>query len=104
MVILQFEYTFNNKTFTEKYCINKDKPELKCNGKCHLAKIAKENQKENAEKQFFLDIEITFFQNIEKTFAFFNPYLILKKTFWNCPDLYSLTTLTELDHPPQFSF
>lgn len=22
----------------EKYCVNKDKPELQCNGKCHLAK------------------------------------------------------------------
>lgn len=104
LVVLQYEYTFNNKDFTAKYCINKDKPELKCNGKCHLAKIAKETQKENSEKQSFFDIEITFFQNIEKDFIFFNPYLSLKKIYWNYLNFYSLTTFSEFDHPPQFSF
>lgn len=104
IAVIQFEYTFKNKAFIEKYCENKNKPELKCNGKCHLAKIAKETQKENSEKQSFFDIEITFFQNIEKDFIFFNPYLSLKKIYWNYLNFYSLTTFSEFDHPPQFSF
>lgn len=28
----------NQASIAQKYCINKDKPQLKCNGKCHLAK------------------------------------------------------------------
>ncbi len=39
----------------ETYCINKEKPKLKCNGKCHLAKqLAFSSEAENTEKSFFL--------------------------------------------------
>jgi len=31
-------YELNIDYIIETYCINKEKPELKCNGKCHLAK------------------------------------------------------------------
>lgn len=31
-----FHYAFFNETFTEMYCENIDKPEMNCNGKCHL--------------------------------------------------------------------
>lgn len=31
-------YELNIDTIIEKYCVNKDKPQLACNGKCHLAK------------------------------------------------------------------
>ncbi|WP_405569959.1 hypothetical protein [Winogradskyella sp. Asnod2-B02-A] len=31
-------YQLNIDYIIETYCINTDKPELKCNGKCHLAK------------------------------------------------------------------
>ena len=29
-------YLLNKDYITDQFCINKDKPELKCNGKCHL--------------------------------------------------------------------
>ncbi len=31
-----FHYAVFNESFTEMYCENIDKPELECNGKCHL--------------------------------------------------------------------
>lgn len=31
-------YQLNIDYIIETYCVNTDKPELKCNGKCHLAK------------------------------------------------------------------
>lgn len=31
-------YQLNIDYIIEKYCVNKEKPELQCNGKCHLAK------------------------------------------------------------------
>ncbi len=31
-------YQLNIDYIIENYCINKNKPELQCNGKCHLAK------------------------------------------------------------------
>ncbi len=40
------EYLLNQDYIAEFLCINKDKPKLQCNGKCHLAKQL-ENQNEN---------------------------------------------------------
>jgi hypothetical protein len=39
-------FILNQEKITEQFCVNKEKPELKCNGKCHLAK-----QLENEEEQ-----------------------------------------------------
>ncbi|MCO6501215.1 MAG: hypothetical protein J5I47_12680 [Vicingus serpentipes] len=32
------DYFINQAEITELFCINKEKPQLQCNGKCHLAK------------------------------------------------------------------
>ena len=31
-------YELNIEYITAKYCVNKDKPEMQCNGQCHLMK------------------------------------------------------------------
>ena len=36
--VLVLDYTLNKARITELYCVNKAKPQLHCNGKCHLAK------------------------------------------------------------------
>ncbi|MBC8644541.1 hypothetical protein H9W95_12115 [Flavobacterium lindanitolerans] len=39
------EYAINYDYIATVLCINKDKPEMKCNGKCHLMKeLAKSSQ------------------------------------------------------------
>lgn len=45
-------YYMDPSGFIEKLCENKDKPELKCNGKCYLMKVLqqKENEKKNKEE------------------------------------------------------
>jgi len=42
------DYQANKEYILEFLCINRDKPELKCEGKCELVKKLK---KDNAEKQ-----------------------------------------------------
>lgn len=47
-------YQLNIDYIIETYCINKDKPELKCNGKCHLTKqLQMVDNSSNEEKQSF---------------------------------------------------
>ncbi len=41
-------YNIDPVGFIEALCENKDKPELQCNGKCHLKKVIESNQ--NQEK------------------------------------------------------
>lgn len=38
-------YSVDNKSFTEAFCENTDKPELQCNGKCYLKDVKKEADK-----------------------------------------------------------
>ena len=48
----QFLYYKTHETeIIMEFCVNKDKPELKCNGKCHLAKkVSMENETNVAVK------------------------------------------------------
>lgn len=50
------EYVINQDYIAEFLCINKDKPELQCNGKCHLVKQL-ENQEQNKTNSLKISLE-----------------------------------------------
>jgi len=63
------DYVVNYDYITKVLCENKEKPELQCNGKCHLMKeLAKEFENEkpiqNNKKIASSDFEVLFFQEI----------------------------------------
>lgn len=39
--LIELYYQLNKAAITEKFCVNKDKPQMHCNGQCHLAKELK---------------------------------------------------------------
>ncbi|MBI6121160.1 hypothetical protein [Salegentibacter maritimus] len=47
-------YMVDTKNFVELFCVNKEKPELQCNGKCELSKLAEGDT--SKEKPGYLDI------------------------------------------------
>lgn len=47
---LFFWYKVSNGSFTEVFCINQDRPQLHCNGKCKVAMLLKQ-QREEQQKQ-----------------------------------------------------
>lgn len=49
--ILCAYYIFNKQHIIEKFCENKDKPQLKCDGKCHLKKMVKVQTQEKESEQ-----------------------------------------------------
>lgn len=62
--------------FTELYCENKEKPEMQCNGKCHLADQLADNEEKKQTKEIQLSPEVLMiFANpaldIEKPIAFY---------------------------------
>ena len=59
------DYYVNTDTY-KALCVNKDKPEMKCDGQCLLSRKLKENQNESSENQSALP-HISF----EFTFAVF---------------------------------
>lgn len=46
--ILYNLYEFDRSFFIESFCVNKNRPELKCNGKCELAKMRKQEDERTA--------------------------------------------------------
>ncbi|MGY0392828.1 hypothetical protein ACW5R3_09765 [Bizionia sp. KMM 8389] len=45
-------YELNVESIIQKYCVNKDKPELQCNGKCHLAKQLQIDEKSSDNSDY----------------------------------------------------
>ena len=48
--VITIHYFLNQAEITALFCVNKEKPQMKCNGKCHLAKELKkvDNNKEQS--------------------------------------------------------
>lgn len=43
-----FNFYLNQEAITAKFCVNKNKPKMNCNGKCYLAKQIKEQEQREA--------------------------------------------------------
>jgi len=63
--IVTFHYFFNKAEIIELFCVNKEKPQLQCKGKCHLAQELKEVEQEN-EAQPYLPVQTNL--NVELIF------------------------------------
>lgn len=97
-------YTIEKDYFTKVFCINKDKPELKCNGKCHLKKnLFKAENKQSNNTKSTIEIQIlspVFWEQTTITLPKLNTY----KTYYftkvlSLKDTYLFSSLD----PPQYS-
>lgn len=100
------DYVINYEYISTQLCENIKKPELKCNGKCHLAKeLAKASESEkplNSDKKQILkfEIEILFCESISN----FNSITFLSydsnesDSFYQ--NFYTLEKFSSVFHPP----
>ena len=82
-------YELNVESLTEQYCVNKDRADLDCKGKCQIEKILIEEQNIPLEQQQVVEYlpSAKFFINKAETFSFntippvikITPYLNLYK-------------------------
>jgi hypothetical protein len=106
-VLPVLEYVVNYEYISKVLCINKDKPKIQCNGKCHLMKeLAKAS---DAEKPMSSDkkvasqvLEVLFFEEIQ-SFKI-TPVCFLTKEKINpvYSNLYFHLNLHSIFHPPIF--
>lgn len=72
-VIPVLEYVVFYDYIKNELCVNKDKPELKCNGKCHLkkelAKVSDTSESGQNKKYFSVGISVVFYQKIEDDYG-----------------------------------
>ena len=95
------EYLANKDYIAKVLCINQDKPELSCEGKCHLKKRMVEEQKQSEqESQNVLELKpVSLHLPISNNYAIIpedyqsNNFIInLDYDFWETTDVF---------HPPQ---
>lgn len=89
-------YKLNINSIVKKYCVNKNKPKLKCNGKCYLKKqlnltktTSSETSREAILKSFSEIFFPVYFQNNEIGYHLFNHQIQ--------PKIQSLLTLIEME-------
>lgn len=94
------DYHFN-RDYYEALCVNKDKPEMHCNGKCELRKEASQSNSEQKTLKTGFDFTITI-QEIE-TYIFEKPLFLKEKASvfsrWNATLHAGFLSLKP--HPPQ---
>jgi len=94
-------YKIDPVGFIEKLCENKDKPEMKCNGKCHLKKVAEGSTENQQESEKYISLkEITLFI-VEKININFLYIRKPKNNLPGCHNLYAFNGNYQIDHPPQ---
>ena len=100
-------WKYNQTEITKKFCENKAKPKLKCNGKCQLAKQLKvqANQDDSSKSslpKFKKDIEINLihqsFDNLSFSSKDFS--LIEQPTFFIINN-YTYNSINDCFHPPK---
>lgn len=94
-------YYLDREGFIEMLCVNKDKPEMQCNGKCHLKKVAESNENNDKapEKAVHFD-DLLLFLVCNSKIEFSSKYL-KKKNQYHYKNLYSFHKWFSIDHPPQ---
>ncbi|MDO5978934.1 hypothetical protein [Flavivirga spongiicola] len=98
-------FQLNIDYIIETYCVNKEKPELQCNGKCHLANQLTVNSVDDSEGTSFLDsifeafIPVYFHKN-NAYFCLEQPPISVKNN-WNYHNTFTNLTTDILIPPPQ---
>lgn len=101
------DYIVNYEYISKVLCVNKDKPKMHCNGKCHLMKeLAKASENEKPispeKKVTSQESEVLFLEEI-KSFKIVPIYFYNKqKINSNYSNLYFYLDSASVFHPPTF--
>ena len=109
-LIWQVHYELNKAEITARYCENKNRPELHCNGQCYLAKQLQKAdsalQAKEQEQQNHLDLGAKifseqFYLSNEAQFLALQPLFVqAQKETLSKTILYSFNYISNCFHPP----
>ena len=101
------EYAINYDYISKTLCINKAKPKMQCNGKCHLMKElakASENDKplSSNKKNVQQENEVLFFEVIKSINSVVFSAIPIRKLPSHYSDFYCYLDSKDVFHPPIF--
>lgn len=101
--VIKVNFTINQKYIIENFCVNKDKPELACDGKCYLMqKINEEKERQESLPAFTFNKDFGIyippsFENFEIELSF-SPYLEHASVYIT---RFGQNAFYTIEHPPQ---
>ncbi|WP_299779254.1 hypothetical protein [uncultured Formosa sp.] len=102
---VSFTYAYYNMDrvgFIDAFCINKDKPELQCNGKCHLKKVAEtQDPKENTPESIIDFKVLLLFSNPIQNYTLTHLNIVNKQNAIVYKNLYTFKPISACFHPPR---
>ncbi|WP_146052814.1 hypothetical protein [Aquimarina sp. I32.4] len=99
-------YQLNINTIVEKYCVNKERPRLNCNGKCYL--MSQLNTKTQSPSESTDSTLITeaflplFFQETTVKIENTNSLITESVQNWKLQCFHIKNVSKDIDHPPQY--
>ena len=102
VTILKTAYEANISYFVDNFCVNKEKPKMKCNGKCHLKKtISKLTNSSIEAKKNIIPINISIeFINTPQNIIFKPTAFFLYITRFFLQSSYNFSFIRSLTKPP----
>ncbi|MCF8274632.1 MAG: hypothetical protein K9I95_12450 [Flavobacteriaceae bacterium] len=94
-------YYLDTSGFIERLCVNKDKPAMQCNGKCHLKKVVENNTNDDKEPFKGFNFKEILLYVVEPTKYEFVNSSFIKVQKINYDNLYNFSISKGLDRPPQ---
>lgn len=102
--VLMSYYTFFTDDFIESFCVNKDQPELNCDGKCFLSKMLNKNDQHEGRQESIAislaQLEFTFTSFVDQELLFLNSF---NKSVFHYDVTYTSVFINKDDKPPNLS-
>lgn len=96
-------YLLNTQYITQTYCINKNKPQLHCNGKCHLKSQLSKTSNDEKSATPIITINSELYTNVSLIrFTFDKQIIFTTKQFSNFVLIpYTEQSIPVISPPPQ---
>lgn len=105
--VLCLDYELRKDYIVKYLCINRDKPQLHCDGKCYLAKriaAAQEQEQRQAERDFFQKLfEVVAYDKTTTPFCFDPTFAFIEVTHqYSYTEFFGEGISRRIFHPPLF--
>lgn len=97
-------FELNIDYIVETYCVNKEKPQLQCNGKCHLATqltTTSDTTEESASLNTIFEVFIPVYFQEHKSISLYKINTLQTLNNWKYSNTFNSVFSDPLDHPPQ---
>lgn len=101
-MIVYFNYWLNQEFIAQNLCENREKPQMECNGKCHLKKeLNKDDERKEKDNKQQVEINLLLFQDHHTVISFEESAFIEDQTHCTFVILQKTTGFqSPVFHPP----